>query len=267
MGSSWYLSWWTMSRSFSRSTVTGPSEMRLARNMTMLRRRSDITVHEASSGTNVRKLERQAYSAITFNELQRMNMGRRPSHGIPKRRGMEERPRTASLMEFSHGSAMSSAQKTKAINSGEYLLIQGDDRRNQTFSKNERNAIEYSKAEKLLTLDHRLRMKNIDKELGQLSAKLQELETAHFEESKGVRAVRRHFSNQRKIQEERFAKFKSAQLRRDSIIMQKEFDSQSQIRAVERKAFGRRVQSARMPASYEPLKFSSTHLIRRVTTL
>merc|ERR1712071_675181 len=87
--------------------------MRLARNMTMLRRRSDITVHEASSGTNVRKLERQAYSAITFNELQRMNMGRRPSHGIPKRRGMEERPRTASLMEFSHGSAMSSAQKTK----------------------------------------------------------------------------------------------------------------------------------------------------------
>merc|ERR1712048_506185 len=97
------------------------------------------------------------------------------------------------------------------------------------YSKNERSSIELKKQLKILTGEYGVKLRNLDSRIKNHYQELEKLRKEKVEESKHVKALKRQFANQRKIQMARFEKLKTSQLRRSSIEMQKQFSQSNGI--------------------------------------
>merc|ERR1719228_1401849 len=133
-----------------------------------------------------------------------------------------------SVQNFSHERARQ-ADRMKGMQTGEYMLILNDEQRVKCYSKNECTSIELTKRSKLLSLELKMKLKTLNREMARLSGELDKLEHEKIYESKHVTALKRQFENQRAVQERKYERTQIAQNRRKSIEMQKEFASRSSI--------------------------------------
>lgn len=109
------------------------------------------------------------------------------------------------------------------LETGEYALILNSDERVFCYSKNERSSLELKKKLKVLGMEYGCKLRGLDNQIREHYEVLDKLKHEQNEESKHVKAMKRQFANQRKIQMARFEKLSASALRRSSIEMQKQF--------------------------------------------
>jgi len=110
------------------------------------------------------------------------------------------------------------------LETGEYALILNNDERVFCYSKNERSSLELKKKLKVLGMEYGCKLRGLDNRIKAHYQELEKLKKEQNEESKHVKAMKRQFANQRKIQMSRFEKLSANALRRSSIEMQKQFN-------------------------------------------
>jgi len=115
------------------------------------------------------------------------------------------------------------AKGKTGLETGEYALILNNDQRVFCYSKNERSSLELKKKLKVLGMEYGCKLRGLDNRIKQHYEVLDKLKQQQNEESKHVKAMKRQFANQRKIQMARFEKLSASALRRSSIEMQKQF--------------------------------------------
>jgi len=119
------------------------------------------------------------------------------------------------------------------LETGEYALILNNDERVFCYSKNERSSLELKKKLKVLGMEYGCKLRGLDNRIKQHYEVLDKLKQQQNEESKHVKAMKRQFANQRKIQMARFEKLSASALRRSSIEMQKQFSQTNGIGSVQ----------------------------------
>jgi hypothetical protein len=119
------------------------------------------------------------------------------------------------------------------LETGEYALILNNDERVFCYSKNERSSLELKKKLRVLGMEYGCKLRGLDNQIRQHYEVLDKLKQQQNEESKHVKAMKRQFANQRKIQMARFEKLSASALRRSSIEMQKQFSQTNGIANVQ----------------------------------
>merc|ERR1712179_804181 len=171
-------------------------------------------------------------SAMTFEEWTKKVEHRK----LKEKQELKEADRKYSNSRLSNGSVLDSKSRSvidfheesakgkTGLETGEYALILNNDERVFCYSKNERSSLELKKKLKVLGLEYGCKLRGLDNRIKEHYKELDKLNKEQNEESKHVKAMRRQFANQRKIQMSRFEKLSASALRRSSIEMQKQFN-------------------------------------------